>query len=197
MTRSSMIKAAWLVGGMLAWVPGPGQAQPQAARQTEQELAAHRDVAKATLKGELLEGYHRALTRTPGAALAGADRIRSDAEAVAQCNALLEKALPQMQQWTIRLMREYHRLLSENQALRAEYARLQNLPKWAQKYQLEASYHQRLARHILGSRAYVAKRQARKAILLGMTFCARIIQRYDPKLGARWAGEISQLQARR
>jgi hypothetical protein len=34
-------------------------------------------------------------------------------------------------------------------------------------------------------------------MLLGMMFCARIIQKHDPALGAHWAGEISRLRAAR
>ena len=197
MTRSSMPKTALLACGALLGVAGLCQAQTHASRQTEQELADHKDVAKAHLKGKLLDGYNKALTQAPSAVLAGADRIRVDAEAVAQCHAFLEKVVPQMQTWTLRIRREYQRLLSENQALHVEYARLRNLPKWAQKYQLEAAYHQKLARHVVAYRIYLAKSQAWKATLLGVTFCVGIIQKHDPKLGARWAGEIRRLQAAR
>jgi hypothetical protein len=197
MTRSSMIKATVLAGAALLWATGLCLAQSHASRQTEQELAAHKDLAKTHLKGELLDGYNKALTQTPSAALAGADRIRVDAEAVAQCNAFLVKTVPHMHMWALRMRREYSRLQSENQALHAEYARLQNLPKWAQKYQLEAIYQQKLARHIVAYKIYLAKRQAGKAMLLGITFCLRIIQQHDPQLGARWAGEMSRLQVAR
>jgi hypothetical protein len=197
MTRSSIIKTALLAAGALVAVAGLCQAQTPASRQPEQELPAHKEFAKAHLKGEVLEGYHRALTQSPSAVLAGADHVRVDAEAAARCNAFLEKMVPSMQKWTARLKREYGRLLSENQALHAEYARLRNLPKWAQKYQLEADYQRKLAHHLVAYRIYLAQRQARGPMLLGMMFCARIIQKHDPALGARWAGEIRRLQAAR
>jgi hypothetical protein len=197
MTRTSILKAALLAAGALAWVTAHCQAQSHASRQIEQELAAHKDIAKTHLKGELLEGYNEALTQSSSTVLAGADRVRADAAAVAQCNAVLEKTIPHMQKWTVQMRRQYQRLQTENQALYAEYARLQNLPKWAQKYQLEADYQRRLARHLVAYRIYLAQRQARGPMLLGMTFCLRIIQKHDPVLGARWAGEISRLQAGR
>jgi hypothetical protein len=197
MTRTAILKAALLAAGALAWVTGHCQAQSHASRQTEQELAAHTDIAKTYPKGELLEGYNKALTQSSSTVLAGADRIRADAAAVAQCNAVLEKTIPHMQKWTVQMRRQYQRLQRENQALYAEYARLQNLPKWAQKYQLEADYQRRLARHVVAYRIYLAQRQARGLMLLDMTFCLRIIQKHDPALGARWAGEISRLQAGR
>jgi hypothetical protein len=197
MTRSSIIKTALLAAGALVGVAGLCLAQTRASHHAEQELGTHKDIAKAHLKGEVLEGYNKALTQSPSAALAGADRVRVDAAAAAQCNAFLEKMLPYMQKWTARMKREYGRLLSENQALHAEYARLQNLPKWAQKYQLEADYQRKLARHLVAYRIYLAQRRARGPMLLGMMFCARIIQKHDPALGARWASEISRLQAAR
>jgi hypothetical protein len=197
MTRSSILKMVLLAAGALVGVAGLCQAQTPASRQTEEEQTAHRHFAKAHLKGEVLDGYNKALTQSPSAALAVADRVRVDAEAAAQCNAFLEKMVPYMQKWTSRMRREYGRLLNENQALRAEYARLQNLPKWAQKYQLEADYQRKLARHLVAYRIYLAQRQARGPMLLGMMFCARIIHKHDPALGARWAGEIRRLQAAR
>jgi hypothetical protein len=195
MTRSAMITTALLVAGALCAGAGLCQAQTHASGATERALAAHKDIAKTYLKGALLEGYNQALTQTSAAALAGADRIRADADAVAQCQAVLEKTVPHMQKWTVQLRREYRRLQGENQALHAEYARLQNLPKWTQRYQLEASYQRQLARHIVSYRVYLAQRQPRAPMLLGMMFCARITQKGDPQLGARWAGEISRLQA--
>ncbi len=197
MTRSSMFTTALLVAGALWEGASLCQAQTHASGATERALAAHKDIAKTHLKGALLEGYNQALTQTSAAALAGADRIRADADTVAQCQAVLEKTVPHMQQWTVQLRREYRRLQGENQALHAEYARLQNLPKWSQKYQLEAAYQRKLAPHIVAYRIYLAKSQARKAMLIGMTFCARVIQKHDPQLGARWAGEISRLQVAR
>jgi hypothetical protein len=196
-TQSTILETALLAAGALAWVTGPCRAQSHASRQTEQELAAHRDVARTHLKGELLAGYNKALTQSSSSALAGAEGIRTDAEAVAQCNAVLEKLVPHLQKQTALLKREYQRLLRENQALHAEYARLQNLPKWAQKYQLEADYQRKLARHLVAYRIYVAERQARGPMLLGMTFCLRVIQKHDPALGARWAHVIGRLQTGR
>src|SRR5262245_31836344 len=197
MNRSSNHNTALLAAVALVAVAGLCQAQTPASRQTEQGPTAHHDFAKAHLKGEVLKGYNRALTQSLSAALAGADRVRVDAEAAAQCNAFLAKMVPYMQKWTARMKREYGRLLNENQALRAEYARLHNLPKWAQKYQLEADYQRKLARHLVAYRIYLAQRQARGPMLLGMMFCVRIIQKHDPALGARWAGEIRRLQVAR
>jgi hypothetical protein len=197
MTRSTVIKTAWLAAGALAWVTGLCQAQSPASGHTEQESATHRDIAKSHLKGELLAGYNKALRQSSSAALAGAEGIRADAEAAAQCNAVLEKMVPHMQNWTARMKREYQRLLSENQALHAEYARLQKLPKWAQKYQLEADYQRKLARHLVAYRVYLAQRQARGSMLLGMRYCLRVIQKHDPALAARWSSAIGRLQAGR
>jgi hypothetical protein len=197
MTRTSIIKTALLAAVALAWLTDHCQAQNHAARQTDQEPTAHKDIAKTHLKGKVLEGYNKALTQSPSAALAVADGIRADAEAVAQCNAVLEKMVPHIQRWNAVMKREYQKLRSENQALRAEYARLQTLPKWAQKSQLEADYQRKLARHLVAYRVYLAQRQARGPMLLGMTFCLRVIQKHDRALGARWAGEIGRLQAGR
>jgi hypothetical protein len=197
MTGSSLTKTVLLAGGALLGVTGLCQAQTYTSRQTEQELAAHKDIAKANLKGELLEGYNKALTRGSPADLNEADRIRVDAEAVAQCNAVLEKAFPHFQQLSLRMRREYRRLQSENQALRAEYSRLKSLPKWAARYQLESSYDRRLAQHVVAYKIYLAKNRARNAMLLGLTFCIRVIQRHDPALGARWSGRMRALLAGR
>lgn len=193
MTRSSIIKTALLAGGALLGVTGLCQAQVHTSRETEQVLAAHKDIAKTHLKGELLDGFNKALTQNPSAGLDHADRIPVDAEAVAQCNAVLEKMLPHLQKWSLQVGREYRRLQSENRALHAEYARLKTLPKWAVKYQLEASYHRKLARHVVAYKVYLAEDRARQAMLLEMGFCVRIIQRHDPKLGAKWAAEQQKL----
>jgi hypothetical protein len=197
MTRSSRIKTVLLAGGALLGVTGLCQAQTHTSRQTEQHLAAHRDIAKAHLKGELLDGYNKALTRGSPVDLSEADRIRVDAEAVAQCNAVLEKTFPHFHQWSLQLRREYYRLHSENRALHAEYARLKNLPKWAVRYELESSYDRRLAEHVIAYRIYLAKHRARDAMLLGMMFCIRVIQRHDPALGAQWSGQMRALLAGR
>src|SRR5262249_17903765 len=116
MTRSSIIKTALLAGGAGLWVTGLCQAQTDASRRTEQELAAHKVIAKAHLKGELLDGYNKALTQGSSTALVGADRIQADAQAAAQCNAFLEKTVPHLQKWSLELRREYRRLQSENRA---------------------------------------------------------------------------------
>jgi hypothetical protein len=197
MTRSSMTKTALLVGGALLWVMGLGPARAQSSRESDKVMANHKGIAKTHLKGELLSGFNKALTQSSAADLHQADRIRVDAEAAARCNAFLEKTVPYLQKSSLELGREYRRLRSENQALHAEYARLKNLHKSAPKYQLEATYHQKVARHLVAYRIYLAKIQARKAMLLGMTFCVRIIQKHDPALGARWAAEMSKLLAAR
>jgi hypothetical protein len=102
-----------------------------------------------------------------------------------------------MQKWSVRMGRQYQQLQSDNQALHAEYARLQNLPKWAVWYQLQASYQRKLARHLVSYQVHTAQSQARAPMLLGMMFCARVIQKHDPKLGARWIDEIRRIQAMR
>jgi hypothetical protein len=195
MNWSAMTKAAMLAGVALLGMPDLGLAQAPRSRDTEHALAAHRDAAKAHMKGELLDGFNKALTQNASAALSAADRVRADAEAVAQCNAVLEKTFPQFQKWSTEVGREYRRLSSENRALRAEYERLRALPKWAPRYQLEAHYNRRLARHVVAYRVYLAKDQARRSMLLGEAFCIRVIQKHDPALGAKWSVRRQELLA--
>jgi hypothetical protein len=148
------------------------------------------------MKGDVLEGFNKAVSQSPAAVTDKANRIRVDAETVAQCDAALTKMYPILKTWSLELGRDYRRLQRENQDLHAEYARLKTLPKWAQKQQLEATYHHKLARHIVAYRVYLAKNQARKAVMIGMDFCIQTINKRDPTLGAKWADAMQKLRVR-
>src|SRR5438552_78773 len=113
MTWSAMTKTTLLAGAALLGVPSLCPAQIHTSRETEQALAIHKDIAKTHLKGELLDGFNKALTQNASEDRSQADRIRVDAEAVAQCKAVLEKTVPHFQRLSLELGREYRRLQSE------------------------------------------------------------------------------------
>jgi hypothetical protein len=168
-------------------------AQTHAHQHAEQVLSFHRELAKVYMKGELLEGFNKALIhRSPQQE---ADRIRGDAQAVTQCDAVLQELLPSFEKLSRELRQEYKRLAAVNHELRVEHARLRTLPKWAERYRLAASYQSKLARYHADYEVYLAKSEARRALLFGMQFCVHVIWKRDAALGARRARELRTLVA--
>ncbi len=179
MCRSVRTRTAFVSLVILLGTSGHGHAQIHAQHHTDLVLLEYKEIARTTMKGELLAGFNKALSLSPSAVLDQARRIRGDANTVAQSNAVLQKALPLYQKLSFELRQEYGRLARENQELRAEHARLRTVPKWSQRSQLDAAYRARLGHYQRDYQVYLAKSEARRAVVNGMHFCAYIIKQRD------------------
>jgi hypothetical protein len=171
------------------------RAQGSGVREVDETTKIFKDIAKTCIKGHVLECFYKALTLGPSAGIDDERQIRMDAQMASECAAALNKLFPIFRQRALEDAQMVRTLRLEPPALRAEYARLQALPRSPSKTRAVQAYTQRLTRYNLAKQAYPARKAARRTVKSGIEFLVRTLKRTDAGLGAKWEVEMQRLVA--